>query len=265
MVRRFFQTERNMMIAITLNAIVIFLIYFPNFQEGYYLEEIDQFFIVFFILEAIVKISTDGWKGYIRQGWNRFDFAIVLLTLPSLLTHLIAIPDTSLFLILRLFRIARLVRFVRFIPNLGHVLSGLGRALRASVFVLAALFFLNFLLAIITCHFFAKTAPETFGNPLISAYHIFQLFTIEGWNEISEDIIERLPVSMPLLVWLTRLYFGFIVLIGGIFGMSLANAVFVDEMTIDNNAVLEDKIDELQNQIAELKTLVLDSQNPGQK
>ena len=121
-----------------------------------------------------------GVKGYFEKGWNRFDFAIVILSLPALLTHLIVIPDTSLFLILRLFRIARLVRFIRFIPNLGHVLEGLGRALRASVFVLAALFFLNFLLAIVTCHFFAETAPELFGNPLLSAYYIFQLFTIWG-------------------------------------------------------------------------------------
>ena len=46
------------------------------------------------------------------------------------------------------------------------------------------------------------------------------------------------------------------VLIGGIFGMSLANAVFVDEMTMDNNQTLEAKIDKLQEEIAELKQLL---------
>ena len=245
-----------MMIAITINAIIIFLMYFPAIKYHYTLEIIDQFFIAFFVIEAIVKMSILGTKGYFKQGWNRFDFAIVVLSLPTLLTHLIAIPDTSLFLILRLFRITRLIRFVRFIPNLTQILRGLGRALKASVFVLAALFFLNFLLAIITCHFFADVAPDLFGDPLISAYHIFQLFTIEGWNEIPNEVIPMLPDDRRWLVWLTRFYFGTIVLIGGIFGMSLANAVFVDEMTIDNNAALEKKIDQLQIQLVELKALL---------
>ncbi len=49
----------------------------------------------------------------------------------------------------------------------------------------------------------------------------------------------------------------FVVLLGGIFGMSLANAVFVDEMTMDNNEVLEDKIDDLTTELKELKDLIL--------
>lgn len=254
MLRRLFMTERNMMIAITLNAIVIFLMYFPQFKNNWTLEVIDQLFIGLFVMEAAIKISVLGKEGYFRNKWNRFDFAIVLLSLPTLLTHVITIPDTSLILILRLFRVTRLVRFIRFIPNLTQVLQGLGRALRASVFVLAALFFLNFLLAIVTCHFFAEIAPDKFGDPIISAYHIFQLFTIEGWNEIPDEVIPLLDKRW--LVWLTRVYFGTIVLIGGIFGMSLANAVFVDEMTIDNNVELEKKIDQLQQQIEELHNLM---------
>lgn len=254
MLRRLFLTERYMMIAITLNAIVIFMMYFPQFKDNGGLELVDQVFIGFFVAEAMVKMKVHGTRAYFSQVWNRFDFIIVVLSLPTLLTHFVTIPDTSLFLILRLFRITRLVRFIRFIPNLEQVLEGLGRAVRASVFVLAALLFLNFLLAIITCHFFAEVAPEKFGDPIISAYHIFQLFTIEGWNEIPDEVIPHLDKNW--LVWLTRFYFGTIVLIGGIFGMSLANAVFVDEMTIDNNSSLERKMDQLQQQIEELKALL---------
>ena len=35
------------------------------------------------------------------------------------------------------------------------------------------------------------------------------------------------------------------VMVGGILGLSLANAVFVDEMTIDNTRELEEKVDVL--------------------
>ena len=47
-----------------------------------------------------------------------------------------------------------------------------------------------------------------------------------------------------------------VVTLGGIFGMSLANAVFVDEMTSDNNNVLEEKLDSMEKQIQELKELL---------
>jgi voltage-gated sodium channel len=41
--------------------------------------------------------------------------------------------------------------------------------------------------------------------------------------------------------------------IGGIFGIGLANAVFVDEMTMDNNQELERKVDELTREIRALR------------
>ena len=40
-------------------------------------------------------------------------------------------------------------------------------------------------------------------------------------------------------------YFVLIVLSGGIFGFSIVNAIFVDEMMKDNNDDLEAKVDEL--------------------
>ena len=38
--------------------------------------------------------------------------------------------------------------------------------------------------------------------------------------------------------------------------MSLANAVFIDEMTVDNTEPLEAKVDELRVEIAELKQML---------
>ena len=72
---------------------------------------------------------------------------------------------------------------------------------------------------------------------------------------VDSEAIEQNTES-DWLVGLARFYFGMIVLLGGVFGMSLANAVFVDEMTMDNTDVLEAKVDELQAQIAELKELI---------
>jgi voltage-gated sodium channel len=46
------------------------------------------------------------------------------------------------------------------------------------------------------------------------------------------------------------------VLVGGVFGLSLANAVFVDEMTMDNTDAIEEKIDRLREELSELKQLL---------
>lgn len=264
MVKRFFLSERNMMAAILVNAVVIFMLYFPGWRHNSWLEFIDHLFILFFVLEAVVKMATLKPRGYLADPWNRFDLVIVLGSLPSLLVQVVPVPDTSLLIILRLFRLVRLIRFIRFVPHLSKVITGLGRALQASVFVLLALLFLNLLLAIFTCHFYAEVAPEFFGDPLIASYSIFQMFTIEGWNEIPAQITQYLSdnqanagvLGTSFLIGVTRLYFVLVVLLGGVFGMSLANAVFVDEMTMDNNDALEQKIDRLQMEIQDLKALL---------
>jgi voltage-gated sodium channel len=170
-----------MLSAIIINAVVIFALYFPEFKDNWWLLAIDHAFILFFLLEVVVKLFVLKPKAYFAAAWNRFDFLIVMGSLPVFLEGVFPIPEaTGLLILLRLFRLVRLVRFLRFIPNIEQVMQGLGRAIKASVFVLAALVFLNFMLAIITCHFYADMAPEYFGNPLVSIYSIFQLFTLEG-------------------------------------------------------------------------------------
>lgn len=250
MFKRIFLEERKVLLAIILNTIVIFTMYFPMFKDSKVLEWIDHLFILFFTVEAIVKIREYGRKNYFANGWNVFDFILVVGSLPSILMLFFPLPDTSLVMILRIFRLVRIMRFIRFVPDVRKVITGLGRAMKASVFVFIALLILDLLLAVITCHFYGDVLPEHFGDPLLSAYTIFQLFTIEGWNEIPQLLGTKMDNAV--LMGLTRFYFVLIVLTGGIFGMSLANAVFVDEMTMDNNAELEKKILTLESKIDEL-------------
>ena len=214
----------------------------------------------------IVKIRTYGWKNYIANNWNRFDFILVIGSLPSLMEGFINLPDTSILLILRILRIFRIIRFFRFVPHLETVFAGLGRALKSSVFVILVLFIMNFLFSLMGCQLFSEIAPEYFGNPLRSSYTIFQTFTVEGWNEIPEVIGERLQARgdsqlIDTYIGLSRIFFVLVVLLGGIFGMSLANAIFVDEMTIDNNKLLEEKIDHLSQEIADLKEWIVKRDN----
>ena len=261
MLKRFFLSEKNMMIAIVFYAFIICLLYFPNIHseenQNYALVNLDHLFVLLFLLEAIVKLKVYRPKTYFADKWNVFDFVIIILSIPSLMTFIpfFAAHNYAIFKILRLFRMIRLAKLLKFLPRISVIMAGLGRALKSSIFVIIVLAFLNFMFALFTCHFFGKVAPEYFGNPGIAAYSIFQLFTVEGWNEIPASILNEYPDSY-WMAGLTRFYFVIVVLIGGIFGMSLANAIFVDEMTMDNNQDLEKKIDDLFEELRELKNIL---------
>lgn len=217
---------------------------------------------VFFVLEAALKIGRDGFRGYWRSGWNRFDFAIVALSLPVLIEPL-GLLDTgmfSAFLVLRLGRLFRLFRMLRFIPNQQHMLTGIRRALKASVGVLAAIVIVNFVLAIGGSMLFGRWVPEHFGNPMLAIYSTFKIFTVEGWYEIPDLLAAR--ADSDLVAVLARIYFVIVVVVGGIIGLGLANAVFVDEMTADNTEKLEDKVDALLAEVRSLRA-ELDARAPG--
>jgi voltage-gated sodium channel len=216
---------------------------------------VDYGCVLFFLLEAGLKIARQRWGGYWSNGWNRFDFVVVVLSMPALLDPFMG--GMSFFanvLVLRLGRIFRLFRVLKFIPNLDHLLVGIRRALRASVGVFLALFLVNFIFAMGATVMFKKTAPELFGNPVMSCYSMFKVFTVEGWYEIPDQLAAsaEAAANKPLEVGV-RLYFVASVLIGGIFGFSLANAVFVDEMMMDNTIKLECKVDQLSEQIRQLR------------
>lgn len=218
---------------------------------------IDYACVLYFLAEALVKISRDGWRSYWSSSWNRFDFTVVILSLPALLGPFLDVSQFAFVLILRLGRLFRLFRVLRFIPNLDHLVNGVRRALRASVGVFLALLLINLILAVMATLLFRDLDPEHFGNPVSSGYSIFQVFTVEGWNEIAAGLEERAEASgendTRLMVAGTRIFFVAAVLIGGILGLSLANAVFVDEMMMDNTDVLERKVDALTEELRRLR------------
>jgi voltage-gated sodium channel len=212
---------------------------------------VDYACVVFFLAEAGLKINRDGWRRYWESGWNKFDFSVVVLSLPALLGPFMDVSQFAFVLILRLGRLFRLFRLLRFIPNLDHLVMGVRRALRASIGVFLALLLINLILAVMATLLFRDLDEEHFGDPVASGYSIFQVFTVEGWNEIAEDLEKKTDSSAVIAG--TRAFFVLAVLIGGILGLSLANAVFVDEMMMDNTEILERKVDELTEEIRRLR------------
>ncbi len=248
---RVFLNEWIIIAAILINSVVLFLMGFQHLHADGIMDKVDHFFTFFFLAEVIVKTSYNGWRKYIGNAWNKFDFILVVISIPSLLEVFINVPDVSYLLVFRLLRVLRILRFMRFIPNISKMIAGIQRAFKASAFVFAALLIYNVLLAVLSSYLFRNEAPELFGDPMLSLYSIFQIFTMEGWNEIPATIVANSdPDSwMPAFA---RLFFLLVVVTGGIFGFSIVNAIFVDEMVMDNNDSLENKVDELNKKVDQL-------------
>ena len=96
---------------------------------------------------------------------------------------------------------------------------------------------------------FGDLAPDYFGNPGISIYSIFRLFTIEGWYELPDTIAQNGGEAWGLFA---RCYFSVLLFMGGIIGMSLINSIFVDAMAEDNNDDVLEKLNKIELQLKEL-------------
>jgi len=224
---------------------------------------VDYACIVYFLVEMLIKVGEHGFKAYWRNGWNRFDFLVVVISIPVLFRPFVDLPDTGVILTLRLGRLFRLFRVMRFIPNREHLYNGIKRALRASIGVFLAILLLNVILALGATQLFGKLDPEHFGNPIVSSYSIFQVFTVEGWYEIPDTIAKAAEAQGDShLGILARLYFLGSVTVGGLLGLALANAVFVDEMMVDNNDDLEHKVDTLTEEVRSLRKLLEEREGP---
>ncbi len=246
--------ETTVLSVIVLNAVVLFLDAFPSIhaQTDGLLFGVDYACMLFFVLEAGLKIYRDGFRRYWRRTWNRFDFIIVALSVPLLATPFVE-ANLDLFSFILMGRVLRFLRVMRFIPNATEIWRGVNRSLKASVGIFLVLFVLNLVLAMGANVLFGEAAPEYFGNPLIALYSLFKVFTVEGWYEIPQRLAETGQMGSMLVV--LRLYFVGSVLVGGILGLSLANAVLVDEMTLDNTARLERMVRDLRADLAAQRAL----------
>lgn len=250
LIKRLFTNDNLMLVLVLINTGIIFVSGFlPN--QGGTLLVIDSFFTLLFLLEALVKINVRGFSEYWSDGWNQFDFILVLLALPSCINVFgDFLPGTSILLSLRTMRVFKAFRMLKFIPNIDSLLNGIKLAFKASYIVAIGLVVLLLVFSIVTTFLFGDLAPQYFGNPALSVYSIFRLFTIEGWYEMPEAIAENGGATMAVFA---RIYFSILLFLGGIMGMSLVNSIFVDAMAADNNDEVLEKLCQLEKKLDKME------------
>ena len=248
-IKQFFTNDIMMLVLVLINTGIIFISGFiPN--QGGVLLIIDSLFTLLFLIEAVVKIYTQGFSRYWSDGWNKFDFALVLLALPSCINILGGIfPTTSVLLSLRSLRAFKSFRLLQFVPNIESLLNGVKMAIKASFIVVIGLIVLLLIFSIITTFLFGNYAPQFFENPALSVYSIFRLFTIEGWYEMPEAIAANGGTAMAVFA---KIYFSTLLFFGGIIGMSLVNSIFVDAMVADNNDEILKKLEQIEKKISKM-------------
>lgn len=257
-IKKLFLNEYFILLLICFNAILIFMQGFPDLTIDDTLSWTDDVISGLFLLELLIKISHYGWKGYWKSHWNKFDFVLVLISLPSLAMHFL--PDVnvnlSILLVFRVFRVFKFFRFIKFFPKVEHIFMSARQAMAASGMVLIGFFVFIFIFSLLCCYLFRDVAPTTFGNPLTAYYSTFQVFTVEGWNGIPAEI-EREATELGKTLtdgqtFSMRILFIFLFIVGGVFGLSIVNSIFVDAMVSNSNDEMENDLEKLQEEFNNL-------------
>ena len=252
--------DHVILVVIFLSSITIYLQ--ESGIDNPILTAIDIACTLIFVFEMIAKQACYGVKNYWRDGWNRMDGCIVILSLPSLVLPFLDVTtfNFSVVLSLRLLRVIRFLRVFHFFPNVAQVGAGIKRALRDSGVLLIGFCVLIILFGLINCSLYREIAPEYFDTPIRSIYSVFRVFTVEGWYEIPDTIA---ATTTPMIGKLTRIYFCLLLGAFGILGLSLINSVFVDAMVEDNNddvkaqlKHMEEQLNRTEQQLKELKEML---------
>lgn len=256
-IHKLFLNDKFILAVILINSCVIYAQVAGYFNA--FVNILDILCLTIFVIEMIVKHVEYGVKGYWKDGWNRLDGTLVILSFPSIIEIFVPVDmaNLSFLLILRLLRILRFFRVLHFFPNFSKVVKGFRNALRDSYAILLSYFVIIVIFGLINCSLFRDADPEHFQTPLRSIYAVFQICTVEGWYEIPNTVANFYGGS-TMAAEFVRLYFCAQLIFGGIIGMSFINSIFVDAMVADNNDDVMEKLNEMQKTLDELKAQYAD-------
>ena len=236
--------------AIAMTGILAGLETYPNFRGadalGRTVDWLQNAVLAVFVAEIIIKIGAFGrhpWR-YFQLGWNLFDFAVVAFCLLPLNAEYVVV-----------FRLLRTLRLFTALPGLQVLVSALLRGIPSLGYVGLLLLLHFYIYAVIGTFAFGDNDPIRFGRLHTSMLTLFQVLTLEGWNDIlnteyhGSDIgydegwkqlpgaVGRVSVGLPLAA---AGYFVSFILIGTMIMLNLFTGVIIRSME-DAHAVAVDE------------------------
>lgn len=234
---------------IILNAIVAVYLGFDNlpFMRG--VTYLDSLITILFTCEISYKIFVYK-RSFFKVKWNWFDFIVVSVSFVALLLFLSGIESNILenFAILRTVRLFKFFRILRIIPNIEKIFSDLKKAVRVTSGIIIGGFIILIIVGVVLCSMYKNFDPVNFGDPIVSMYSVFRIFSVEGWYEIPDDMSANTSYLNATFI---RLLFSILVLFG-MFMLGFIISSISDELALDNNDELLDKTKELEDKIDKL-------------
>jgi voltage-gated sodium channel len=181
--------QRGIIGVIIANAVVIGLDTSAALREHYHgiFEQLNQLFLLIFILEAAVKIGAVAPQigRYFRDGWNVFDFSIIVVSL---------LPATGeLAMLARLARLLRVLRLISAFPELRLIVATLIRSVPSMANVLILMSIIFYMYAVAGYHLFHEVDPTHWRTLGISLLSLFRIVTLEDWTDIMYAAMAHLP------------------------------------------------------------------------
>ena len=166
--------------AIVLGAILVGLETSPTAMEaaGPLISGVDRAIIWFFVLEIALRMAAYGtrpWRFFL-DGWNVFDFAIVMLCV-------MPFGNTSV-QVFRLARVLRVLRLASSVPGLQILVAATLRSIPSMLYVLLMLVMLLYTYAVVGVFLFGDNDPVHFGTLAHALLTLFSVLTLEGWVDV---------------------------------------------------------------------------------
>jgi voltage-gated sodium channel len=219
---------------------------------------LDKFILGVFIVEALLKMAAQGrrpWR-YFADGWNVFDFLIVVLcVLP------VGGPFAA---VLRLTRALRLLRLVSALPKLQLLVGALLKSLSAMGYVSLLLALLFYIYAVAGIHLFGQHDPKHFGSLPAAFLSLFRLVTLDNWADLFNGQLPHVPGIKVAIYFVTFIVFGTMIILNLFIGiimnsMSEMHAELAERDRAQHEretgaATLEDELRSLEQELKEAQT-----------
>lgn len=182
--------------------------------------------LVIFIIEVMLKLAAVAprFRLYFGNGWNLFDFSVVVLSL---------IPATGEFaLVARLVRVLRVLRLVSAVPQLRLIVATLVRSIPGMGHVILLMSIIFYIYAVTGFHLFHEHDAEHWGTLGTALLTLFGIVTLEGWVQVMETALDAHAWS-----WV---YFVSFVLVGTFVMLNLFIAVVINNLEASKVAELEE-------------------------
>lgn len=228
---------------IIVNSILLGVMTYPLMMEkaGKILELISNICVGIFTVEIALRLFVYGRK-FFKNGWNNFDFIIVLISL---------VPTAGAFSSLRVFRILRALRALRLITHLEKlrvIVQAIIDSIPNVAWASGLLLIIFYIFSIIGTTLFSTAFPDWFGSLGKSMYTLFQVMTLESWSMG----IARPVISEFSFAWI---YFVSFILVSSFIVMNVIVGVVVNAISeISADIKKEKEINNLTLNRQDLKT-----------